>query len=102
MLPLDIKNIIFEYHDKYNLIEKKARLNFIIKRSYKNWLLDAGAYSRFFSLDEYACKLEIYPYVSSHMFITNKTCWDYFLRYFLYFEQFVYSKQRLPSIYAMS
>ena len=88
-LPHDIENIIFEFHDKYNLIEKKQMINYIIRRAYRNWLTDAGVYSRFYTLDEFTCKQEIYPYVGAKMFVTNHTCWTLFLQYFSCFERFV-------------
>ena len=88
-LPSDLENIIFEFHDEFNVIEKKKLINFIIRRSYLNWLTDAGVYSRFYCLDEFSCKQELYPYVGPKVFVTNRTGWLVFLQYFACFERFV-------------
>ena len=102
MLPREIKELIFDFHDEFGLIEKKQQINHIIKCSYQNWLKDAGCYSRFFSIDEYTCKKQIYPYISPHMCITNRTCWGMFLQYFTHFERYCILNKLpcLPSCYS--
>ena len=82
MLPHEIENIIFEFHDEYGLIEKKQLIHYIIRKAYQTWLAS-------WRLDEYSCKQEIFPYVSSNMFVTNRTCWMLYLAYFDAFERFV-------------
>ena len=102
-LPQEVERIIMEYHDEYGLIEKKQLIHYIIRRSYLNWLVDAGVYSRFYSLDEFSCKKEIYPYVGNNVFVTNRTCWEVFLQYFACFEKYVCEnkKQCLPGRYGL-
>ena len=87
MLPDDIRNLIWEFHDEYGIIEKRKKLNFIIKHSYHNWLVDAGIYSRFFAVDEYLAKREIFPYITTKIFISNSAHWDFFLNYFHNMEE---------------
>ena len=87
MLPSDIRAVILEYHDEFGIIEKKQRLNFVIRQAYQNWLLDAGLYSRLFMIDEYIAKTDIFPYVRPEVFITNSTLWAFFLNYFYHLEK---------------
>ena len=103
MLPTDIRNLIMSFHDHFNLIEKKRKINFIIKQSYQKWLTDAGFSSLFFCTSERDCKLEIYPYISGKIFISNITCWNYFLNYFKNCEQNLnkHTECRLPSLYSL-
>ena len=98
MLPKDIETIILEYHDAYDMIEKKKRINHIISCSYRNWLRDAGCYSRFYSIDEYSCKHEIYPFMTPRICITNHAYWTAFLNYFLHFESWNYTLNKLPCL----
>ena len=104
MLPTDIRNLIWEFHDEFNMIEKKRTINFVIKHSYQNWLLDAGIYSRFFAVDEFLAKQEIFPFISQKIFISNTTRWGFFLDYFYHMEQHLkrVNKPRcmLPSEYS--
>jgi len=90
MLPIDIRNLIWEFHDEFDVAGKKRRLNHIISRGYRNWLTDAGVFSLFSSGNEYTAKKEIYPFVDSQLFITNRGCWELFLNYFVYYEKFMY------------
>ena len=102
MLPSIIRTIVWQFHDEFNLIEKRARINSIIKNSYHNWLLDAGVYSRWFSVDEFAAKSQMFPYVSDRIQITNITKWKFFLSYFLFYELRLESKLPcLPSVYGI-
>ena len=98
-LPKDIEDIIFEYHDEYNLIERKLTINFIINQSYKNWLRDAGFYSSFFAVNEWDCKHDIYPFISGRVFICNAKYWQFFLNYFTHCEKFIRGTKCLPSCY---
>ena len=59
MLPTDIKNLILEFHDEFDVAGKKRRINHIIRRSYRNWLTDSGVFSNFFPGNEYTAKKEI-------------------------------------------
>ena len=100
-LPRELENIIFEFHDEYGMVEKKQRINYIITRSYQNWLSDAGVYSRWFVVDEYQAKREIYPFVEPNIFITNATLWQFFLKYFRHCETRLLVKSLcLPSCYS--
>ena len=103
MLPTDIRNLIWEFHDEFNMIEKKKRLNYIIRHSYHNWLLDAGIYSRFFAVDEYVAKQDIFPFVTQKIFISNSTQWGFFMNYFRTLEEQLarVNKQCLPSVYSL-
>ena len=89
MLPTDIRNLILEYHDEYGMIEKKRRLNNIIRHSYRNWLLDAGCFSRFFTCDEYAAKNDIFHFIGAKILITNHSRWKFFLQYFRHYEEYL-------------
>ena len=102
MLPKDIVTIIMDYHDAYDIIEKNERIHRIIRSSYRNWLMDAGCYSRFFSIDEYSCKHQIYPYITSRICITNPAGWAGFLNYFIHFERYCVLNKLpcLPSCYS--
>ena len=103
MLPTEIRSLIWEFHDEFNMIEKKRRINYIITKAYRNWLLDAGIYSRFFAVDEFAAKTEIYPFIQPKMFISNATCWGFFMNYFHTTEHFLYKGNTpvcLPSLYS--
>ena len=82
ILPKDIINLIFEFHDVYNVIIRRKRLNTIISLGYNNWLLDCGLFSRFFSINEYECKKEIFPFTGGKLFVSNVTKWKSFLLYF--------------------
>ena len=93
MLPLDIEKIIFEFHDQYNLIEKKLKINYIIKRSYLNWLSDTGMFCSFIGANEYQAKREIYPLITPTIFITNSTLWKFFLEYFKHCENYLQFKE---------
>ena len=44
MLPTDIHNLILEFHDEYETVEKKRRINLVIESGYRNWLYCQGAY----------------------------------------------------------
>ena len=99
MLPTDIIDLIFEFHDEFNIADKKRRVNYIVRRAYRNWLTDAGAFSSFFPGTEFTAKKEIFPVVMPDLFITNRSSWDVFMNYFLYFEKFMFldSTPLLPS-----
>ena len=102
MLPKDIVDLIWEYHDQFDVAGKKRRVNYIVSRAYRNWLTDTGAFSVFFPGTEFSAKKEIFPVVESDIFITNRSSWDVFLNYFVYFEKFMYLDftPALPSNYA--
>ena len=104
MLPSDIRRLILEYHDEFGLIEKKARINFVIRQAYQNWLTDAGLYCRLFVVDEYVAKSDIYPLVDSNMFISNRTLWGFFLNYFWHLERRIHrlgKQQCSPSPFSL-
>lgn len=82
MLPSDIINVILEFHDAYNVIERRSRINSIIKLGYTNWLLDCGMFSRFMDVNEFDCKKEIYPFTTGFIFVSNNMKWNVFLDYF--------------------
>ena len=87
----DLENIIFEYHDAFGMIEKKRRINFIIRQSYKNWLMDVGSYG-VFGPTEYEAKQDIYPYIRPQIFIANATLWRFFLQYFKQVETYFFRR----------
>ena len=95
----DLENIIFEYHDAFGMIEKKRRINFVIRQSYLNWMRDAGVYSTF-GVSEYEAKQEIYPYIRPDIFISNSTLWKFFLQYFKQVE--THRIPCLPSVYSLT
>lgn len=81
-LPQDIINLILQFHDIYNVIGRKRRLNNIITHGYNNWLLDCGLFSRFYQINEYECKKEIFPFTGGKLFVSNVTKWKSFIMYF--------------------
>ena len=37
MLPLDIKNLIMEFHDSYNISMKRRHVNLVVKSAFAEW-----------------------------------------------------------------
>ena len=85
MLPIPIQTLIFEFHDEFEIADKKRSCEIIIRTSYRWWLSDRNTF--FFSMSEYAAKQEIFMYQSPHIFFTNAYLWHKFMRYFKIAEQ---------------
>ena len=88
MLPTDVVHIIHEFHDKFDMIEKKARLHKVIRHAYNWWLNDSLSYS-LHSPDEYYAKKAIFVFQQSKVFITNTRKWLKFLQYFRLCESLI-------------
>ena len=82
LLPTDILELILQFHDQFNVADRKRRIHSIIRNGYQNWLLDAGLFTRFYNITEHECKTEIFPFTRGKLFVTNLTLWERFLSYF--------------------
>ena len=83
----DLKNLILEFHDLYNVCEKRKRINNIIKLGYELWLNDSTRWSLFFYRNqEYEAKRDIFLFQTNKIFITNASKWKSFLKYFVCVE----------------
>jgi len=62
ILPQCIEDLIYEFHDKYNTIENKKRINFVIESGYRNWLTSQNCYTQTYtSLElEYLGKMSVW------------------------------------------
>ena len=81
MLPEDIRIIIFDYHDRYGLIEKRRRLLHQITYGYTLWMRHMCVRGPcFYHMSEYAAKLQLRRHVLYPPYYNHE--WQEFLFYF--------------------
>jgi hypothetical protein len=70
-LPPEVRNIILEFHDEYNILEKRKRLNFIIETGFRHWWYNKLGYDALWSPYVYHPPYIIFP--------SRKSEWYWFL-----------------------
>ena len=72
-LPPDLHNIVMSFHDVFDIVTKKERINFIIKCGFADWLSSKGCFNRIGSPSDIT---SYFPY-SPHFFL-EEYCPDIF------------------------
>ena len=97
ILPVEIIHLILDFHDRYNTVDRRNRINSIIRIGYTNWLLDEGIFSRFCCATEFQSKEDIYPMTRGNIFVSNSMKFKIFLNYFKRCEY--YNRSSLQRVY---
>ena len=90
MLPLDLENIILEFHDGFDIARKKFEINLVIRSGFEEFVQSESTYFHIFSedtprqLEWYRLMFNIHRYDKRMLKIrNNKTCysklWDGFV-----------------------
>jgi hypothetical protein len=78
-LPAEIKALVLEFHDEYNVIEKKMRINFIIRNGFYQWCNSKMGYDALWSPFVYHPPYLVFP--------SRKSEWYWFLGTILGYEE---------------
>ena len=102
LLPNDIKDLILEYHDEFDLINKKQKLHYIIKAGYDRFMLNYCRDNVWFEHDfEYQAKLAIFPFFYDTLMISDLIWWDDFMKSFKRYDILINNLCLLPNYYLL-
>jgi len=70
-IPAEIRALVLEFHDEYNVIEKKKRLNFVIRSGFHQWSCSKLGYDALWAPFVYHPPYMVFP--------SRKSEWYWFL-----------------------
>ena len=98
MLPHVVRVIILQFHDEFNLIEKRHNMQQQIRYGYSLWMRHMGARGRtFYYRTEYSAKLSLRNHVLYPPYYNHE--WEQFLFYFklAQFLTELYNKKKIAT-----
>ena len=81
-LPRAVVSLILGWHDEYNMIDKRKKLNLVVESGFRRWLYFLGAYNHEISYNhiEYSYTFYHFSWLSYWHVFPSPPQWNVFMR----------------------